>query len=70
MYCKFESDKPITLRKFGEFTSKYLGSEYGVDVDLIYQGSPLVDKNMIIDDSVLKKPLFDLVRHFSAQKLR
>lgn len=58
MYCQYESSSPMTLKKFNEIQEKRFGAVYKQDYELYFKDKPFDYEDMIIDDSVLKEPLF------------
>ena len=57
---QIESSEPITLRKYKEIWKFIMGMNYQEDFELIIGDKKIVDDDMIIDDSRMREPVFDV----------
>lgn len=56
--CQAESSTPITVGRYEKYLKSL--SKFDMTHKIMHQGREMLDKNMIIDDSELKDPVFDV----------
>jgi len=57
---QIESSEPITLRKYKEIWKYIMGMNYQQDFMLIIGDKKITDDDMVIDDSRMREPVFDV----------